>query len=182
MKKFAIYKSGTGYYYYEYFDSMEQLTGTHLENIVTEDRLPILADEKGGYFCFKKKDYRFVKIVETEKKCPLTLEEMFFKNDKNFKLGWIAPNGDTYSCDYTGHAKAAKMIMEKFFPNARFPELTLGRHGWLKVIDSWNGTEREHRQFVYSLNGRLTRRQADVLFDLGLYNNPEVKELLDNND
>ena len=180
MKKFAIYKSQTGYYYYRYFDNMTQLVNTNLENIVTEDKLPIVADDKGGYFCFNPNDYNFSEIIETDADCPLTLEKMFFKNQKNFKLGWISPDGDTYSCEYTSHTKAAKMIAEKFFPNAKLPERTLGKAGWLKVIDSWNGVEREHGQFVYSLNGKLTNSQINKLFDLGLYNNPEVKELLNN--
>lgn len=182
MKKFAIYKSETGFYFYRYFDSMEQLSGTKLENIVTEDRLPIVADDKGGYFRFNPDDYNFSELVETEKDRPLSLEKMFFKNHESFKLGWISPDGDTYSCDYTGHSKCAKMIAEKFFPNARLPERTLGKAGWLKVIDSWDGTEREHGQFVYSQTGRITNRQINTLFDLGLLNNPEVKELLKNRD
>lgn len=178
MKKFAVYKSGTGYYYYRYFDDMAQLAGTRLEQIVTEEKLPIVADDRGGYFCFNPNDYNFSEIIETDKDYPLTLEQMFFKNQDNFKLGWISPDGDTYSCDYTSHAKAAIMIAKKFFPDTKYPERTLGRHGWLKVIDSWNGTEREHGQFVYSMKGKLTNRQINKLFDLGLYDNPEVKEML----
>lgn len=178
MKKFAVYKSGTGYYYYRYFDDMAQLAGTRLEQIVTEEKLPIVADDRGGYFCFNPNDYNFSEIIETDKECPLTLEQMFFRNQDNFKLGWISPDGDTYSCDYTSHAKAAIMIAKKFFPDTKYPERTLGRHGWLKVIDSWNGTEREHGQFVYSMKGKLTNRQINKLFDLGLYDNPEVKEML----
>lgn len=178
MKKFAIYKSETGFYYYRYFDSMEMLDGTGLENIVTPDKLPVVVDEKGGFFRFNPKDYNFSELIETDKECPLALEKMFFKNHENFKLGWISPDGDTYSCDYTGHQKCAVMIARKFFPDAKYPERTLGKAGWLKVIDSWDGTEREHGQFVYSMNGKITNRQINTLFDLGLYDNPEVKELL----
>lgn len=182
MKKFAVYKSETGYYYYQYFDSMQQLSGTFLENIVTEDKLPIVADDKGGFFCFNPDDYNFSEIIETDKDRPLALEKMFFKNHDNFKLGWISPEGDTYSCDYTGHSKCAKMIAEKFFPNATLPERTLGKAGWLKIIDSWDGTEREHGQYVYSMNGKITNSQINKLFDLGLYDNPEVKEMIKNYD
>lgn len=178
MKKFAIYKSGTGFYYYRYYDDIQQLSGTHLENIVTPEILPIVADDKGGFFRFNPDDYNFSEIIETEKDCPLSLEKMYFRNYENFRLGWISPDGDTYSCDYTGHQKCAEKIAEKFFPDARYPERTLGKAGWLKVIDSWNGTQREHGQYVYSMKGRLTNRQINTLFDLGLYNNPEVKELI----
>lgn len=178
MKKFAIYKSETGFYYYRYFDKMEQLDGTGLENIVTPDKLPVVADDKGGFFRFNPDDYNFSELIETDKEFPLTLEKMYFKNHENFKLGWISPDGDTYSCDYTGHQKCARMIARKFFPDSKYPERTLGKAGWLKVIDSWDGTEREHGQFVYSMNGKITNRQINTLFDLELYDNPEVKELL----
>lgn len=181
MKKFAIYKSPTGYYYHRYFDSLEQLCGTNLENLVSEDKLPVVSDDCGGYYRFEK-DYRFVEIVETDKECPLTLEKMFFKNHEGFKLGWISPDGDTYSCDFTNHTKLAKMLAEKFFPDAKLPERALGKAGWIKVIDSWDGIKREHGQFVYSISGKITNRQINKLFDLGLYDNPEVKELIKNND
>lgn len=177
-RKYAVYKSKTGFYCYEYHDTLESLEGTMFGSIVREEQLPVCLDGKGGYYHFKEDDYNFVEIIESDKEDPLPLEKMYFKNDEDFKLGWMSPDGDTYSCDFTGHTKAAIMICKKYFPHARLPERTLGKAGWLKIIDSWDGTERQHGQFVYSLTGRLTNRQADRLFDLGLYNNPEVKEML----
>lgn len=178
MNKFAIYKAETGYYYYEYYDDPEQLAGTIYENIITPESYPVVLDGSGGYFRFSANDMGFVRIVETDDECPLTLEKMFFKNDENFKLGWLSPAGDTYSCSYTGHTKAADAICKKYFPNSKLPEMALGNAGWLKIIDSWDGTERQHRQFVYSLRGRITKIQADRLFDLGLYYNEEVQKLI----
>ncbi len=177
-RKYAVYKSKTGFYCYEYHDTLESLEGTMFAQIITEEQLPVVLDGKGGYYRFSDGDYNFVEVIETDNEDPLPLEKMFFKNDEGFKLGWMSPDGDTYSCDFTGHTKAAIMICKKYFPHARLPERTLGKAGWLKIIDSWDGTERQHGQFVYSLTGRLTNRQADRLFDLGLYNNPEVKEML----
>ncbi|MBR1864533.1 MAG: hypothetical protein IJ806_10645 [Ruminococcus sp.] len=179
MKKYAVYKSETGYYCYEYCDTLESLKGTPFE-YVTEDQLPVVLDGKGGYYSFKKDDYTFVEIIESDKKYPLPLEKMYFKNDENFKLGWMSPDGDTYSCDYTNHTKCAIMLADLLFGGSKLPERTLGKAGWLKIIDSWDGTERQHSQFVYSLSGKITKRQADRLFDLGLYDNPEVKDLIDN--
>ena len=177
-KKYAIYKSETGYYYYEYYDTLEALKGTKFDGIVTEDKLPVVLDNTGGYYHFTEDDFMFDRLVECEG-CPLNLEQMFFKNQDSFKLGWMSPEGDTYSCDYTSHTKAAIMIAEKFFGKVKYPERTLGKAGWLKIIDSWDGTQREHGQFVYSLTGRITKRQADRLFDLGLYANKEVKSMID---
>ncbi len=176
-KKYAIYKSETGYYFYEYYDTLEALKGTKFDGIVTEDKLPVVLDGTGGYYHFTEDDYMFVRLVESEG-CPLKLEQMYFKNQDTFKLGWMSPDGDTYSCDYTSHTKAAMMIAEKFFGKVKFPERTLGKAGWLKIIDSWDGTQREHGQFVYSLTGKVTKRQVDRLFDLGLYDNEEVKNMI----
>ena len=177
MQKYAIFKSETGYYYYKYYDTIESLTGTMFDGIISPESLPVVIDETGGFFSLKGAGYQFVRIAESDTE-PLTLEEMFFKNMDDFKLGWMSPDGDTYSCSYTGHAKCAKMLAEKFFPDAQLPERTLGKAGWLKIIDSWDGTQREHKQFVYSLTGKMTKRQADKIFDLGLYANPEVLEII----
>ncbi len=177
MKKFAIYRSETGFYYYRYCDTVESLKGTGFEYI-GEDRLPVVLDGKGGYYHFTEEDFGFVEIIESDKEVPLPVEKLYFKNDENFKLGWMTPDGDTYSCDYTSHAKAAVLLADKFFPGNKYPERALGKAGWLKIIDSWDGTERQHGQFVYSLSGKITKRQADKLFDLGLYDNEEVRRLL----
>ena len=177
MQKYAIFRSETGYYYYRYYDTVESLAGTMFEGIIGADSLPVVIDDTGGFFSLSGAKYQFVKLAESDT-CPLTLEEMYFKNSDNFKLGWMSPEGDTYACSYTGHEKCSKMLAEKFFPGAKLPERTLGKAGWIKIIDSWDGTQREHKQFVYSLTGKITKRQADKLFDLGLYANPEVLELL----
>ena len=176
MAKYAIYKSETGYYYYEYHDTLESLKGSGFEGIIDESKLPVVIGG-GGYFHFTGNDYMFDRIVECEG-CPLTLEEMYFKNHKDFKLGWMSPEGDTCSCDYTSHTKLAAKLAEKYFPNTMLPERALGKAGWLKIIDSWDGVQREHGQYVYSLTGKITKRQADRLFDLGLYNNEEVQRLI----
>ena len=176
-RKYAIYKSETGYYYHPYCDTLESLKGTKFEKIISKEQLPVVITGESGYFKFTDKDYMFVKIVESEG-CPLTLEEMFFKNQDTFKLGWMSPEGDTYSCNYTNHTKAAVMLCEKYFPTAELPERTLGKAGWLKIIDSWDGTQREHGQFVYSLTGKITKKQVDKLYDLGLYNNEEVQKMI----
>ena len=180
MKKYAVYKSETGYYYYDYIDNPEALIGTGFEGIVSEERLPVILDGRGGYYHFSEKDFGFVRLLETDADPPLTVEQMFFKNDDNLKLGWMSPEGDTYSCSYTNHAKCASFLAKKFYPHSRYPESALDRAGWLKIIDSWDGTAETHGQYVHSDSGRITKKQADKLFDLGLYNNAEVKALISN--
>ncbi|EGC03609.1 conserved domain protein [Ruminococcus albus 8] len=178
MKKYAVYKSSAGYYCNEYHDTLETLKGTPFETMVKEEQLPVVLDGKGGYYRFKEDDYNFVKVIESDKKYPLPLEKMFFKNSDSFKLGWMSPQGDTYSCDYYNHNRCAIMLADRFIPGAKFPERALGKAGWIKIIDSWDGMQRQHGQFVYSLTGRITKQQADKLFDIGLYFNEEVQQLI----
>ena len=181
MSKYAIYRSPTGLYSLKYIDQLEELAGSGFEEFISEEQLPVVFDGRGGYYHFDYGDHRFVRIVETDGE-PLTLEEMFYKNDPDFKLGWMSPDGDTYSCSYTNHNKCAKYLAKKFFPGAKLPETALDRGGWLKIIDSWDGKERRHGQFVYSGRGRLTNRQINKLFDLGLYDNEEVRRMIGDND
>ena len=178
MKKYAVYQSETGYYYYEYCDSLEQLKDTPFEAMVNAEQLPVVLDGAGGYFHFNPNDFNFDRLIESDEKYPLPVEQCFFKNSDQFKLGWMSPDGDTYSCNFTNHLKCASMLAEINFSATRLPETVLGNAGWIKIIDSWNGVERQHGQFVYSLNGTLTKRQADKLFDLGLYYNPEVQKMI----
>ncbi|MBP3746108.1 MAG: hypothetical protein J6I47_01415 [Ruminococcus sp.] len=181
MKKYAVFRSPTGLYCYEYIDTMEKLAKTDFADFVTEEQLPIVLDGNGGYFNFDNGDYCFLKVIESDKECPLKLEEMYYKNDPDFKLGWMSPDGDTYSCSYTNHNKCAIMLAKKFFPKSKYPETALGRGGWLKIIDSWDGRERQHGQYVHSDSGRITNKQINRLFDLGLYDNEEVQRLIKDN-
>ncbi len=178
-KKYAVYRAETGFYCYEYIDTATALENSEFKGIIDEEALPVILDGRGGYYRFNKNDFCFDRIIETDKTPPLSIEEMFFKNHPSFKLGWMSPEGDTYSCSYTNHNKCASMLAAAFFPKARFPESTLERAGWIKIIDSWDGTEQTHGQFVHADTGHITKKQADKLFDLGLYDNDEVKELIE---
>ena len=178
MKKYAVYKSDTGQYCYRYADSLQQIQGTGFEGLIREEQLPVVFDDKGGYFRFDPNDRRFVEVIESDEAFPLPLDRMFKHNDPSFKLGWISPDGDTYSCGYTKHSKCAESIARTFYSTAKLPELTLLRKGWIEVIDSWDGVQRDHRRYVHAEQGWITRKQADRLFDLGLYEKPEVQELI----
>ena len=178
MNKYAVYKNDYGMYCYKYADSLEQVEGTGFEGLIREEQLPVVFDDKGGYYKFDPKDHHFVEIIESDNKYPLPLEKMFRHNDPAFKLGWISPDGDTYSCEYHSHNKCAESIVRTFYPKSKFPELTLHRKGWIEVIDSWDGKERTHNRYVHSELGAITQKQADKLFDLGLYERPEVQALI----
>ncbi|MBR3421594.1 MAG: hypothetical protein IKG98_05980 [Ruminococcus sp.] len=178
MKKYAVYKSDTGQYCYRYADSLALVEGTGFEGLIREEQLPVVFDNGGGYFKFDPNDSHFVEVIESDKAYPLPLDRMFKHNDPTFKLGWISPDGDTYSCGYTSHNKCAEAIARTLYRTEKYPELTLHNKGWLEVIDSWDGKERTHEQYVHSERGSITRKQADRLFDLGLYEKPEVQALI----
>ena len=178
MKKFAVYRTETGYCCRRYCESQDDLQGTPFAAAVTDDRFPVVLDGSGGYYRFSAQDPGFCKVISAETDDPLPLEKMFFKNSPAFRLGWLSPDGDTYACGFTGHTLCAEKLAKRFFPDAKIPELTLGRAGWIKIIDSWDGTEEQHGQYVYSYSGRITKRQADTLYDLGLYRNEEVRDLI----
>ena len=57
MKKYAIYKAETGYYYYEYFDSLDQLSDTVFADLISEYQLPVVLDGSGGFFHFDENDF-----------------------------------------------------------------------------------------------------------------------------
>lgn len=178
MKKYAVYRTETGFYCRRYCETPEDLTGSIFEGIVGEERFPVVLDGNSGYYPFSEHDPGFCEIIETDAEEPLPLEKKYFRNSEKFRLGWMSPDGDTYACGYTAHVACAEMLAKRFLPPVHCPERALGKAGWLKIIDSWDGTEEQHGQFVYSFTGRISKRQADVLFDLGLYNNPEVRELI----
>ena len=102
MQKYAVYKTETGQYCYRYADSLQQLSGTGFEDLVREDQLPIVLDDRGGYFQFDPNDHHFVEVIESDKKFPLPLDRMFKHNDPAFQLGWISPDGETYSLRIVG--------------------------------------------------------------------------------
>lgn len=181
MKKYAVFKSKTGYYYSRYAETLDDLKDTDFYGIIQEEQLPVIVDSRGSYFHFTGKEYAFTEIIESDEDPPLPLEMMYFKNDPDFKLGWMSPDGDTYSCSYTNHNKCAIMLAKKFFPKSKYPETALGRGGWLKIIDSWDGKVRQHGQYVHSDSGRITNKQINRLFDLGLYDNEEVQRLIKDN-
>lgn len=178
MKKYAVYRTETGCTARRYCESCDDLRGTPFETAVPEENFPVVLDGFGGYYRFSEHDPGFCEVICSEEDQPLPLEKLFFRNSPAFRIGWMSPDGDTYACGFTGHTLCAEMLVQKFYSDTDSPEETLGRAGWLKIIDSWDGTEEKHGQFVYSQSGKITKRQADVLYDLGLCRNEEVQELI----
>jgi hypothetical protein len=79
------------------------------------------------------------------------------------KDGWIAPNGDFYSCSYSQHTTLAEPLVWRFYPDEGHtyrPDDVLLCHGWLHVSATnvnWNLCLRE-----------LTQAQLTALYDLAV--------------
>lgn len=88
--------------------------------------------------------------------------------------GWVAPEGDFYSCDYAGHNYLAKQIcLAKGWPTLdvwKNPDEVLEERGWVQVHGASYKEKTEH--FIYlerrKFKGDATKRQLDTLFDLAL--------------
>ena len=80
------------------------------------------------------------------------------------KIGWMAPNGDFYPCEYMGHIPLAYEIWDeiyaKSFPNDTYGfEQKLVKLGWCEVQVV---TFMEHG-FLFNFEGHLTPEQKHII-------------------
>ncbi|MDF2879454.1 MAG: hypothetical protein K0R54_11 [Clostridiaceae bacterium] len=134
----------------------------------------------GGYTSFNlenEKKEGFLEIIEIEDdKEPLTREQMYPKNSKDFEYGWISPEGDTYNTGHEGHSRSADVICEELWGYSYHGERDLEDKGWLKVTGSWD--RGKLKKAVYSKDYYITKKQADTLFDIGLWEIESVKFMI----
>jgi hypothetical protein len=82
-------------------------------------------------------------------------------NEPMCYAGYIAPNGDLYSCPREGHRTLAMMLARRFYPHADIyqAEQILHENGWLKL--------RSDGQVSWSaLEGQVTQKQLNKLGDI----------------
>jgi hypothetical protein len=133
---------------------------------ITEDRLPIIVNNVGGYTSFNPNDPNFVEIVECAKnEKPLTREQRYPKNSEAFEFGWIDLEGNTYACSHEGHWSSAECICKELGYDTYNGEYTLEKLHWIKVTRDFRGSNRK----AYPGDGiYVTKKQADTLIELGL--------------
>ena len=175
--KFAIYKNKIGLRAAEYADTPEAIK---YFPYIKEESLPVIINSVGGYTSFNmeyEKENGFLEFVETkDDEEPLTREQRYPKNSDNFEYGWISPEGDTYNTGVEGHFNAAEAICEEIGFGIHSAETTLEDKGWVKVTAGWqNGV---FKKSVYANDLRITKKQADTLFDLGLWETDYVPSML----
>lgn len=167
--KYAIYQRGTvGLYAVEYADTKDAIR--HFPYI-KEESLPVIINRAGGYTSFIEeieKKNGFLRIIEIDdNEEPLTREEMYPKNSSLFEFGWISPEGDSFATPHEGHYRSAEALCKEFGYKGYNSERILEEKGWVKVTGSWRGGNLE--KAVYVEDCFITKKQADKLFDLGLY-------------
>ena len=152
--KYAIYKSKCGgVYYFEYYDNPEEIKKyPYINNAY----LPIKINAVGGYTSFDLEYEKKQGFIEFRDEKP-DFEEMFPKNAENFKYGFIATDGTTYSCDYQGHYELALAIYKHFRYDTYNYERTLEEKGFIRVSDNPRG-----KRTAYILK-RYTKSQEKVL-------------------
>lgn len=166
--KYAIYKNKIGLYAVEYADTKEAIK--HYPYIKVS-YLPVIINRMGGYTSFNaeyEKERGFVEIIEVnENEEPLTREQQYPKNTSEFEYGWISPEGDTYNTGHEGHSRSAEAICKELGLSSYNAEMALEEKGWVKVTGSWNSGVLE--KAIYVKDFYITKKQADPLFDLGLW-------------
>ncbi|MCD8011616.1 MAG: hypothetical protein LUG99_00290 [Lachnospiraceae bacterium] len=173
MQKWAIYKSKVGLYAKEYIDTLEGCKNILGGCYVKEEDLPIVVNNAGGRCCFYPVEDNFVEIIEKEDgEEPLTREQRYPKNSKDFEYGWISPDGDTFNTDYEGHYRAAEMICKEYGYSSFSPERSLEEKGWVKI------TRYHGERQIFAEDLFITKAQADTMIDLGYSLNPQFIELV----
>ncbi len=150
--KYCIYKKPWGdIEAWEYIDDLEEAmkywyVRMAIDKYGVEDTMPICMNKCGGYHtCIKSE---CIAIIESDTWPSLSSHYDLFKgiiNNKHFNYGWIDHLGNTYSCNYMGHASLAHelvtmnykieytdSVMVKDGINA--PDDFLLKKGWIKVL------------------------------------------------
>ena len=176
--KYAIYSTDFGgLYAMEYIDNLKDCENLMGGWLVKENDLPIIVNRVGGRTSFDAEAENFVKIIEcSEDDVPLTREQMYPKNSDKFEYGWIDTEGNTYACAHEGHWESSEAICKELGIKTYNCEAALEERGWAKVTGSWErGTV---TKTVFVKDFFLTKKQADTLYDKGLWEARHVQGLI----
>ena len=108
--------------------------------------MPICMNKVGGYHTFYEPDC--IAIIESDTWPSLSTHYELFKgivNNNNFNYGWIDTLGNTYMCQYMGHASLASELVIINYPKEyteyrrkedsfNSPDDFLLHKGWIKVL------------------------------------------------
>lgn len=151
-KKYCIYKKPWGdIECWEYIDDLEEAMSYWyvryaVDKYGVEDTMPICMNKCGGYHTFYEPEC--IAIIESDTWPSLSSHYDLFKgiiNNEYFNYGWIDPLGNTYTCQYMGHAALASELCTMNYATAytksalfqdgiNAPDEFLLQQGWIKVF------------------------------------------------
>lgn len=134
-------------------DEKEARTYWYINQAIDEDGvnkvLPLAMNDVGGYHWLQPDidAGNVVRIIESDTKPVLSLNEVYEVNSPNFKYGWLSPECVSYSCDVMGHIDLSEKICNEIYNKPYFPRSDdwLLDQGWIKIYhDGWFG----HWEFI----------------------------------
>lgn len=155
MKKYCVYDKGPNnpIEVWEYIDDLEEAmsywyVAYAINKYGVEDTLPICMNQMGGYHTCYKPNVKC--IIEANEWPNIATHKDLFRNNINnpsFRYGWIDSLGNTYMCNYMGHAGLAAdlvlMAHKKQYTKWKLnhnmvnaPDDFLIDIGWIKVFNS----------------------------------------------
>ena len=160
---------------WEFIDTEEEArkywyVSQYLDKYGVENEMPLAMNDLGGFHSLHNIMDRIVRIVESDEKPKLSVDEAYGVNEENFKCGWIAPNGTTYSCCSYEHYNLANTLCYRDYGNTEYyfehelfndPDGKLLYNGWVKVTYA----------DYYADYDKMTDAQAEVLLKQGYKTN-----------
>lgn len=183
--KYAIYKTPTGLYAMEYYDTYDpdvfEKNGVFAyENL--KDRLPVVVNRVGGRHEFWSDDPKFVELRECgEDEDPLTLDEMYSHQLDRFKYGWVSPDGTLYACEYRDHRRCAEDICHFLYGvDDGWFENILENYGWIRVVKMRINDIRSTGTGLLSKDFVMSKEQAKILYKLGYSGHFDYQHMMEN--
>lgn len=149
--KYCIYKKpGGNIEAWEYIDDVDEAMSYWFVRLAisrygADGVLPICMNKLGGYHTFYEPDC--IAIIESDTWPTLSSHYDLFKgivNNDRFNYGWIDHLGNTYTCQYMGHAALASELVTMNYKteytnhlienNINNPDDFLLKKGWIKVL------------------------------------------------
>lgn len=156
--KYAIYKNKIGLSAVELLETPED---AKQYPYIHNEQLPVLINRMGGFNSFDleyEKAKGFTNIIEVpQDEEPLTLEEMYPKNDSGFEYGWISPEGDTYRSGYKAYDHSAECICRELGLKDYNAQKRLNELGWIFVTAIY-----ENKELVKTVWNMLAINQKQV--------------------
>lgn len=151
-KKYCIYKKPWGdIEAWEYIDDLEEAMSywyirVSIDKYGVEGTMPVCMNKMGGYHQFWAPEC--IAIIESDTWPSLSSHYDLFKgiiNNEKFNYGWIDHLGNTYSCQYMGHASLAHELVTMNYKieytnsvlvanGINAPDDFLLKKGWIKVF------------------------------------------------